>query len=76
MAVLQESLTKSVWSYAVPHEGSRENCLVDQILEDLETIGLKTQQIFLKSDQENSIVDCLKEVQKRREGGVGAALET
>ena len=59
VAVLQESLTKSVWSYAVAHKGSREDWLIDQVLEDLETIGFKNERIVLKSDQENSIVDVL-----------------
>ena len=76
VAVLQESLAKSVWSYGVAHKGSREDWLVDQILEDLETNGLKNERIVFKSDRDNSVVDVLKEVQRRRESDFGAALET
>ena len=76
VGVLQESLTKSLWSYAVAHKGSREDWLIDQILEDLETIGLNNEKIVLKSDPENSIIDVVKEVRRRREGDFGTALET
>ena len=64
---MQESLTKSVWAYAVESKGSSEEGMTDQICEDLETIGLKNERIVLKSDQEPSIVDVMKEIQKARE---------
>ena len=76
VAVMQESLTRSVWAYAVSHKGSREDWLVDQVIDDLETIGLKNERIVLKSDQEPSITDVMKEVQKRREADFGTAIDT
>ena len=50
-AVMQESLTKSVWAYAVASKGAKENWMVDQVMEDLETVGLRNDRIVLKSDQ-------------------------
>ena len=73
--VMQESLTRSVWAYAVANKGSREDWVIDQVLNDLETVGLRNERIVLKSDQENAITDVLKEVQKRRECDFGTALD-
>ena len=75
IAVMQESLCKSVWAYAVASKGASEQWMVEQVLEDLETIGLKNQRIVLKSDQEPSIVEVLREVQKGRESEYGSAMD-
>ena len=75
VAVMQDSLTKSVWSYAVESKGSMEEWMVQQACEDLETIGLKNERIVLKSDQEPAMVDVLKEIQKKRECDFGSALD-
>ena len=76
VAVMNESLTSSVWAYAVEHKGSREGWVVEQVLEDLQTVGLKNDRIVLKSDQEPAIVDMMTEIQKRRESDYGTALDT
>ena len=60
VAVMQDSLTKSVWSYAVESKGSMEEWMVQQACEDLETIGLKNERIVFKSDQEPAVLDVLK----------------
>ena len=75
VAVMQDSLTKSVWAYAVESKGSMEEWMVQQACEDLETIGLKNERIVLKSDQEPAMVDVLKEIQKKRECDFGSALD-
>jgi hypothetical protein len=49
--------------------------MTDEICEDLETIGLKNERIVLKSNQEPSIVDVMKEIQKARESDFGSALD-
>ena len=40
VAVMQESLCKSVWAYAVEQKGSMERWVIEQACEDLETVGL------------------------------------
>ena len=75
IAVMQESLCKSIWAYAVTSKGASEQWMVEQVLEDLETIGLKNERIVLKSDQEPSIVEVLREVQKGRESEYGSAMD-
>ena len=74
-AVMQESLTKSVWAYAVASKGAKENWMVDQVLEDLETAGLRNDRIVLKTDQEPAITEVMKEVQRRRECDYGTAID-
>ena len=66
MAVVQESLMGSVWTYAVETKGIGEAWFVEQLLDDLETIGLKNERVVIKSDQEPAIVEVMKEIQKRR----------
>ena len=57
---MQESQCRSVWAYAVEHKGSSEAWVVDQIAEDLETIGLRNDRVMIKSDQETSANDIAK----------------
>ena len=75
-ALMHESQNKSVWSYAVAHKGSREDWLIEQVLEDLETVGLRNDRVVLKSDQENAMQDVMREVQKQRQADFGTALDT
>ena len=58
------------------HKGKREDRLVEQVIEDLETDGLRNDRIVLKSDQENSITEVMREVQKRRQADFGTAIDT
>ena len=48
--------------------------MVQQAIEDLETVGLKNERLVFKLDQENSIVDVMKEIQKSRECEYGTAM--
>ena len=75
VAVMQESLCRSVWSYAVETKGSMEEWMVQQVCDDLETVGLKNERLVLKSDQEPAIVDVMKEIQKARECEYGTSLD-
>ena len=73
--VMQESECRSVWAYAVEHKGSTEEWAVDQICEDLDTIGLRNDRIIVKSDQESSANDIAREISKRRASEYGTGLE-
>ena len=55
--VMQESECRSVWAYVVQHKGASEEWVIDQIVEDLDTIGLRNDKIVIKSDQESSAAD-------------------
>ena len=72
---MRESLSKSVWAYAVEGKGSMEEWMVQQAYEDLVIVGLKNERIVLKSDQEPAMVDVLKVIQKSRECDYGLALD-
>jgi hypothetical protein len=73
--VMQESQCRSVWAYAVESKGSSEAWVIDQISEDLDTIGFRNDRIIIKSDQETSANDIAREVAKRRASTFGTALE-
>ena len=47
MLVMQESQCQSVWAYLVEHKGSREDWVSAQIVEDLETVGLRNDRVVL-----------------------------
>ena len=55
--VMVETLCHSVWAYAVSSKGAAEAWVSEQIVEDLETIGLAQERIITKADQEASITD-------------------
>ena len=73
--VMQESLCRSVWAYAVEHKGSSEAWVIDQIAEDLDTVGLRNDRIIVKSDQETSANDIAREIAKCRASKHGTALD-
>jgi hypothetical protein len=73
--VMQESLCRSVWAYAVEHKGSSEAWVIDQIAEDLDTVGLRNDRIIVKSDQETSANDIAREIAKCRASEYGTALD-
>ena len=52
--VMQESHSQSVWAYRVDSKGASETWVVEQIAEDLDTVGLRNDRIVVKSDQEAS----------------------
>ena len=73
--VMQESQCRSVWAYAVEHKGSSEAWVIDQIAEDLDTVGLRNDRIIIKSDQETTANDIAWEVSKCRASTYGTAIE-
>ena len=72
--VMAETLCRSIWAYAVRSKGATETWMVEQIVEDLETIGLSNERIILKADQETSMTDIQQAVAKLRKGH-GSAIE-
>ena len=55
--VMLETLCHSIWGYAVESKGASEEWVVEQIVEDLETVGVSGERIIVKADQENAITD-------------------
>ena len=74
MLVMIETLCRSVWAYAVQSKGATEDWLSEQIVKDLETIGLRDERLILKADQESSITDIQRAVARMRKG-YGTAIE-
>ena len=72
--VMAETLCRSVWAYAVTTKGAGEAWVAEQIVEDLETVGLSQERIIVKADQEASITDVQRAVVQAR-SGLGTALE-
>ena len=72
--VMTETECKSIWAYAVEVKGGSDPWIVEQIVEDLETIGLTEERLVLKTDQESSITDLQKEIALARKGH-GTAIE-
>ena len=73
--VIKETMCGSVWAYAVQHKGyTMEPWIRNQIIYDLNTIGMKDERISIKNDQEPSLVDLVKEVARVRDGA-GTALD-
>ena len=72
--VLVESLCRSIWAYAVESKGASEAWVVEQILEDMQTVGLSNERIILKTDQEPSITELQRSIVEAR-AGHGTAIE-
>ena len=72
--VMVETLCQSIWAYACESKGSGEQWMVEQIVDDMQTIGLYDERIVLKSDQEASITDLQRAIVEARKGQ-GTALE-
>ena len=73
--VMQESECRSVWAYQVQHKGGSEEWVVDQIIEDLDTIGLRNDKVVVKSDQESSAAEISRAIARCRNTDYGAAVE-
>ena len=54
---MQESACGRVWGYVVKEKGGGEEQVVEQIADDIATIGLSQQRIIVNSDQEASVTD-------------------
>ena len=74
--VMQESQCQSVWAYVVQSKGASEAWVVDQVAEDLDTVGLKRDRIVIKSDQEASAQELSRAVARSRETDYGSAIES
>ena len=72
--VMLETMCHSIWAYAVESKGASETWLTEQMLEDIETVGLAEERIIVKADQESSIGDVQRSIAKAR-AGHGTALE-
>ena len=67
---MKELTNNSVWAYAVKQKGcAEEKRLVDQILQDLETAGVKSADWVVKTDQENAITELQNEIARQPEIG-------
>ena len=75
MLVMQESQCGSVWSYGVDSKGASEAWVIDQVCEDLETVGMKNERVIVKTDQENSAAEVAREVAKVRSTEFGTAVD-
>ena len=75
--VMKESTLGSVWAYPVSKKGSTDEMWVtEQIIEDLDTMGLNDCRLTFKSDQERSTEDLQKTIQRKRgTEGLGTAIE-
>ncbi len=74
VVVMMETLCHSLWAYAVESKGAGEVWMTEQIVEDIETVGLANERIIVKADQEPAIIDVQRGVAKAR-AGHGTALE-
>ena len=72
---MQESQRRSLWAYAVEHKGARDDWIANQAVEDLETVGLRSDRIVFKSDQEASVTALVEEISRQREAEFGTAAE-
>ena len=61
----REKRTKMIIAHMVPFKGGGVDWLVGQLLRDLRKMGAHGK-VILKSDQENAILDVLKDVCKQR----------
>ena len=73
--VMMETLCSSVWAYALEGKGASSlDWLAQQVVADIESVGLANERIITKTDQEPAIVQLQQEVAKQRKEA-GTALE-
>ena len=73
--VMMETMCKSLWAYAIEGKGAVSvDWVAQQVVEDIETVGLSSERIITKTDQEPSIIQLQQEVAARRKDG-GTAIE-
>ena len=73
--VMQESENRSVWAYGVQSKGASESWVIDQIVEDLDTIGLRNDRVVIKSDQEASAQEVSRAIARCRATDYGTSIE-
>ena len=71
--VMLETMCRSIWAYAVENKGSDDR-VAEQIVDDLETVGLAGERIIIKADQEVAITELQRTVARLRKD-YGSALE-
>ena len=71
MMVMQECLKSSIWAYQVDRKGAAEEWIAPQVLHDLETID---EYVVIKSDQEPSVAEVLRDVARQRKADYGTAI--
>ena len=65
--VMKDSLVESIFAYVVSKKGAtHEEWLAQQMLDDLDSLGLNRARIVMKSDPEKAIEDVKKDVSRRR----------
>ena len=65
--VMKETMYDSVWAYALKSKSvSEDPWIVDQVVDDLNTIGMANERVIIKSDQESSITEMQSEIAKKR----------
>ena len=74
--VMQESQSRSVWAYCVQSKGASEEWVIEQIAEDLDTVGLKNDRIVLKTDQEPAAQEVSRAVARTRATDYGTTIES
>ncbi len=73
--VMKETMCDSVWAYALKSKSVTEDpWIAEQIVDDLNTIGMGNHRIIVKTDQEASIVEMQSEIARRR-SDAGTSLE-
>ena len=73
--IVKESGCGSLWAYPVRSKGSlNEPWLAQQIVWDMETVGLQGERVLVKSDQEASITDLGREIATLR-GAHGTGMD-
>ena len=72
--VMLETLCHSIWAYAVQAKGATEAWMAEQIVEDLETVGVANERIIMKADQEPAITEVQRSIAAAR-AGHGTAIE-
>ena len=62
------------WLQTTEPKGSAEQWVIDQTVEDIETVRLKNERIIVEADQDSSIADIQMAVARARDG-YGVAIE-
>ena len=73
--VMLETMCSSVWAYALEGKGAASvDWFAQQVVVDIETVGLAKERVITKTDQEASIVQLQHEVARQRKEA-GTAIE-
>ena len=73
--IVVETLCRSIWAYACESKGASEQWVVEQVVQDLQTVGLSDERIVIKSDQEPSITELQRAIAAQRAGHGSTAVE-